>query len=313
MRVRDIVALKNYKQSRCDSIAPVTLCVLRVLCGSIILNPRLFRYFILLFTKYGGEKMLSIKSLYKRFGSITAVDGLNLEVNKGETVVLMGPSGCGKSTTIRTINRLIEPDGGSILFGGRNIIELQPDQLKDMRKRIGFVFQHFNLIGRLSAVENVMLGPVMSGMPREIAYDKAVTALTKVGLEQHKDHKPGELSGGQQQRVGIARAIVFEPELMLWDEPTASLDPILVREVLVVMEELAQFTASTMLVVTHELSFALHAADRIVLMDKGQIVEEGLPGKVFVTPQSRIGCQYKELIEYQLHTSADTLAGRRSA
>lgn len=257
--------------------------------------------------------MLRIQNLHKNFGSIAAVNGLNLEVRKGETVVLMGPSGCGKSTTIRTINRLIEPDSGSILFGSQNILELQADPLKDIRKRIGFVFQHFNLIGRLTAVENVMLGPVMGGMSREIAYDKAVTALSKVGLERHVDHKPAELSGGQQQRVGIARAIVLEPELMLWDEPTASLDPILVREVLVVMEELAKGSSSTMLVVTHELSFALHAADRIVLMDKGKIVEEGLPSRVFVTPQSRIGQQYKELIEYQLHTSADTLSGKRSA
>lgn len=257
--------------------------------------------------------MLTIQNLAKRFGSIAAVDGLDLEVKKGETVVLMGPSGCGKSTTIRMINRLIEPDRGSILFGDTNILDLSQDKLKDIRKKIGFVFQHFNLIHRLTAVENVMLGLVMSGMPREQAYDKAVEALTKVGLERHKDHKPEEMSGGQQQRVGIARAIVFEPELMLWDEPTASLDPILVREVLVVMEDLAKFTESTMLVVTHELSFALHVASKIVLMDKGKIVEEGLPGKVFVTPQSRVGQQYKELIEYQLNTSADTLAGRRSA
>lgn len=125
--------------------------------------------------------------------------------------------------------------------------------------------------------------------------------------------KPDELSGGQQQRVGIARALAFEPELMLWDEPTASLDPILVKEVLVVMEELAQKRASTMVVVTHELPFALHVADRIVLMDKGRVVEEGPPSKVFVSPVSHIGQRYKELIEYQMNTSAMTLAGKRIA
>ena len=257
--------------------------------------------------------MLSIQNLYKQFGSLVAVNDLSLEVNKGETVVLMGPSGCGKSTTIRTINRLVEPDRGAIHFGGIDITALPPDELRAVRKRIGFVFQHFNLISRLTALENVMLGLVMSGIPHELAREKAQEALRKVGLENHQHHKPGEMSGGQQQRVGIARALAYEPELMLWDEPTASLDPILVREVLVVMEELARYRASTMLVVTHELSFALHVADRIVLMDKGRIVEEGPPAKVFANPESHIGQQYKQLIEYQLHTGAQTLAGKRIA
>jgi len=252
--------------------------------------------------------MLNIQNLYKRFGSLVAVNDLSLHVKQGETVVLMGPSGCGKSTTIRTINRLINPDSGSILFAGTEITSLTAEQLRASRKRIGFVFQQFNLIGRLSAVENVMLGLVMDGMPRELAHDKALKALNMVGLEDRADHKPGEMSGGQQQRVGIARALVVEPELMLWDEPTASLDPILVREVLVIMEELAKYRASTMLVVTHEISFAIHVADRIVLMDKGSIVEEGMPETVFGNPQSHIGRQYKELIEYQQMTNARTLA-----
>lgn len=257
--------------------------------------------------------MLTINQLTKRFGKITAVDNLSLKVGKGEIVVLMGPSGCGKSTLIRTINRLIEADGGQIIFAGNDITTMPTEELRAVRKRIGFVFQHFNLVGRLTAVENVMLGLVMGGIPREIAADKALAALTKVGLESFKDQKPSELSGGQQQRVGIARALAFEPELMLWDEPTASLDPILVREVLVVMEELAKYRASTMLVVTHELPFALHVADRIVLMDKGRIVEQGVPSKVFVTPSSHVGQRYKELIEYQMNTSALSLAGKRTA
>lgn len=257
--------------------------------------------------------MLKINNLYKEFGTLVAVNNISLSVAKGETVVLMGPSGCGKSTTIRTINRLIEPEHGSVVIDGTDILELNADKLREMRKRIGFVFQHFNLIGRLSAIDNVMLGLVMGGMEREAARTKATEALRKVGLDNHMEHKPGELSGGQQQRVGIARALAFEPELMLWDEPTASLDPILVREVLVVMEELAKYRASTMIVVTHELPFALHVADRIVLMDKGNIVEEGSPSRVFVNPISRIGQQYKELIEYQMSTSAQTLAGRKIA
>ena len=251
--------------------------------------------------------MLNIQNLYKQFGSLVAVKDFSLHVKRGETVVLMGPSGCGKSTTIRTINRLINADSGSIMFAGTEITSLSDEQLRATRKRIGFVFQQFNLISRLSAVENVMLGLVMDGMPRELARDKAVQALHKVGLEDRADHKPSEMSGGQQQRVGIARALAFEPELMLWDEPTASLDPILVREVLVIMEELAKYRASTMLVVTHEISFAIHVADRIVLMDKGSIVEEGMPEAVFGNPQSHIGRQYKELIEYQQSTNARTL------
>ena len=257
--------------------------------------------------------MLNIKNLYKQFGSLVAVDNLNLSVAQGETVVIMGPSGCGKSTTIRTINRLIEPDYGSIVIDGTDITRLNEEELRNMRKRIGYVFQHFNLISRLSAIENTMLGLVMDGHSKDEAYDKAMAALSKVGLEHLKDHKPNQLSGGQQQRVGIARALAFEPELMLWDEPTASLDPMLVREVLVVMEELAKYRAATMLVVTHEIAFALHVADRIVLMEKGTIVEAGVPSQVFVNPASNVGRQYKELIEYQLSTSARTLAGKRIA
>lgn len=257
--------------------------------------------------------MLEIKNLYKRFGTLTAVNNLSLSAKKGETLVIMGPSGCGKSTTIRTINRLVEPDSGSILFGGTSITELSPQALRSIRKRIGFVFQQFNLIGRLTAVENVMLGLVMSGVSEEEAYARALSSLEKVGLEGHREHKPAEMSGGQQQRVGIARALAFEPELMLWDEPTASLDPILVREVLVVMEELAKYRASTMMVVTHEISFALHVADRIVLMDKGQIVEEGKPSQVFTSPSSQVGQQYKELIEYQLASNTQMLRGKNIA
>ena len=257
--------------------------------------------------------MLKIQNLYKEFGKIIAVNSIDLSVAKGETVVLMGPSGCGKSTTIRSINRLIKPERGAVLFEGSDILRMDEAGLRSVRKRIGFVFQHFNLISRLTALDNVMFGLVMGGMDKEEARLKAEEALRKVGLDSHMDHKPDELSGGQQQRVGIARALAFEPELMLWDEPTASLDPILVREVLVVMEDLAKYQAGTMIVVTHELPFALHVADRIVLMDRGNIVEEGNPATVFANPSSAIGQQYKELIEYQMNTSAQTLAGRRVA
>ena len=253
--------------------------------------------------------MLSIRDVTKRFGSLVAVDGVSLHVRAGETVVVMGPSGCGKSTTVRMVNRLIEPDSGTVILNGIDITRLKENELRKMRKQIGFVFQHFNLIQRLTAVENVMLGLVMDGMPQQEARDKAMAALDKVGLTPVHDHRPAELSGGQQQRVGIARAIVAEPPLMLWDEPTASLDPIIVREVLVIMEELSRHQKSAMLIVTHELAFALHAADRIVLMETGKIVEEGAPGSVFTNPASAVGQKYKELLEYQTSTMGKSLNG----
>ena len=239
----------------------------------------------------------------KDFGDIRAVDHLALHADKGETVVIMGPSGCGKSTTIRMINRLVEPDFGTVFFDGIDITGLHKNELLAMRKRIGYVFQHFNLIARLTALENVMLGLVMGRVSYDEAKKRAVAILEKVGLGRYMDYKPSELSGGQQQRVAIARALAFEPELILWDEPTASLDPILVREVLVIMEELAKYRASTMLVVTHELSFALKVADRILLMNKGKIVESGKPIEIFTNPQSTIGKTYKDLIDYQMNTN----------
>ena len=216
--------------------------------------------------------------------------------------MIMGPSGCGKSTTIRMINRLVEPDFGTVFFDGIDITGLHKNELLAMRKRIGYVFQHFNLIARLTALENVMLGLVMGRVSYDEAKKRAVAILEKVGLGRYMNYKPRELSGGQQQRVAIARALAFEPELILWDEPTASLDPILVREVLVIMEELAKYRASTMLVVTHELSFALKVADRILLMNKGKIVESGKPIEIFANPQSTIGKTYKDLIDYQMNT-----------
>lgn len=247
--------------------------------------------------------MLKVQDLKKSFGDIKAVNGLTFEAKKGETIVLMGPSGCGKSTTIRMINRLIEPDSGSIWFDGVEIDQLTPTELLAIRKKIGYVFQHFNLVMRLTTIENVMLGLVMAKVNKEMAREKAQTALMRVGLEKYLEYKPYELSGGQQQRVAIARALAFEPELMLWDEPTASLDPILVQEVLSIMEELAKHRQSTMIVVTHELAFALNVADKIILMDKGKIVETGDGNKIFLNPTSTIGKRYKELIEYQIQAS----------
>lgn len=240
--------------------------------------------------------MLRLVNLTKRYGQTLALDGFNLEVSPGERVVIMGPSGCGKSTAIRCINRLTEPDEGEIYFQGRSVLAMRHYELLSMRKKIGFVFQHFNLIHRLSVLDNVMFGLIMTGMDRRKAKEQAIGALAKVGLVEGLDKRPGELSGGQQQRVGIARALALDPVLMLWDEPTASLDPILVCEVLDVMEELVKTTQMTMVIVTHEVAFARRAADRVVLMDKGKVVEEGSPEQVFTNPASEVGRKYQRLL-----------------
>lgn len=240
--------------------------------------------------------MLVIKELHKSYGKQVALNGFNLSVKRGETVVIMGPSGCGKSTAIRCINRLTEPDEGEIFLDDQAVLELKDAELRNFRRKVGFVFQQFNLIGRLTVFENVMFHLVLAGIPQTIAEQRAQQALTRVGMIRYKDKKPANLSGGEQQRVGIARALASSPELMLWDEPTASLDPILVGEVLEVMEELVKTTQTTMIIVTHEVSFALKVADRIVLMDQGQIVEVGSPKTVFANPQSEVGMKYKKLI-----------------
>ncbi len=244
----------------------------------------------------GVNAMLQVYDLKKNYGKTVALDGVSLNVSQGEILVIMGPSGCGKSTLIRCINRLTEPDSGEIFFEDRPIMDMTHGQLLEFRRRVGFVFQHFNLIKRLDVKANVMLGPVLGGLPKAEAEITALAALEKVGLEAYGDSRPEELSGGQQQRVGIARALALNPEIVLLDEPTASLDPILVGEVLDVMEDLVRSTKATMVIVTHEVAFALRVADRIILMDHGKIVEEGIPTEVFAQPKSEIGQKYKRLL-----------------
>lgn len=248
---------------------------------------------------------LEIKGLKKYYGDFAAVRGVDLEVAKGEVVVIMGPSGCGKSTVIRSINRLVEPTSGEIIFDGIPIHELKREELVPLRRRIGFVFQNFNLIERLTALENVMLGLVYAGINKKTARRLAEEALDKVGLASASQKLPREMSGGQQQRVGIARALALQPELMLWDEPTASLDPILVREVLDVMEDLAKTTGTTMVIVTHEVPFALRVAHRIVLMAEGQVIESGTPADIFKAPVTGVGRKYLEIISSQYEDVAE--------
>lgn len=242
---------------------------------------------------------MEVKGLKKRYGRTVALNGVDLKVEEGRIAVIMGPSGCGKSTLIRCINRLVEADEGEILVGGQDVRRMNQADLLRLRRRVGFVFQHFNLVERLTVLENVILGLVLGGMKRSEAEERGAEALRRVGLARHLYRYPHQLSGGEQQRVGIARALAQQPELMLWDEPTASLDPIMVREVLDVMQELTATSHPTMLIVTHEVPFALRAADRLVLLEGGRVVEEGPPSLLMTRPRSELGRRYRDL--WQAH------------
>lgn len=224
--------------------------------------------------------LLEIRALRKSFGTTEVLKGIDLSVAKGELVFVIGPSGSGKSTMLRCCNRLEEPTSGEIWFEGRNILAPATD-LNAMRRRIGMVFQSFNLYPHLNARDNVALALIhVLKRPRELAHAQAIEALRKVGLAERGDAKPGELSGGQQQRVAIARALALEPAIVLFDEPTSALDPELVGSVLAVLREL-RTTGMTMMVVSHEMGFARGAADRVVFMESGAILEQGPPELIF--------------------------------
>ncbi|AGB42302.1 ABC-type polar amino acid transport system, ATPase component [Halobacteroides halobius DSM 5150] len=242
--------------------------------------------------------MLEVKNLIKSYGNEKVLRGVDFSVKKGQTVAIMGPSGCGKSTTIRCLNLLTEPDSGKVIFRGTNLLELSSSELLKLRQEIGFVFQNFNLIERLTVQENVMLPLIKLDFTLEQRVKYARAALEKVRLADQASSYPKQLSGGQKQRVGIARALVIEPSLMLLDEPTASLDPILVKEVLEVIEDATYSQKRAVVLVTHEVSFALKVADIILLLDNGQVVEIGSSESIFTNPQSEVGKKYKELLEY---------------
>ncbi|NOY11185.1 MAG: amino acid ABC transporter ATP-binding protein [Archaeoglobi archaeon] len=228
--------------------------------------------------------MLRVENLHKKFGDLHVLKGVNLEVEKGEVVVIIGPSGSGKSTLLRCINRLEEPTSGRIFLDDEEITSDRVD-INRIRQRIGMVFQQFNLFPHLTAIENVTLAPVkVKGMDREEAYRIGMRLLEKVGLKDKANYYPHQLSGGQQQRVAIARALAMNPEVMLFDEVTSALDPELVKEVLEVMRGLAR-EGMTMLVVTHEMGFAREVGDRVIFMDHGVIVEEGTPEEIFSNPR----------------------------
>ena len=228
--------------------------------------------------------MIRVEGLYKRFGPLEVLRGVNLQVEAGEVVCVIGPSGSGKSTLLRCINRLEEPTSGSITIAGEPLPRGGRD-LDRVRAELGMVFQRFHLFPHLTARENVMSGPAtVQRKPRGEAQAQAEALLAKVGLVDKSQAYSAQLSGGQQQRVAIARALAMQPKAMLFDEPTSALDPELVGEVLAVMKDLAR-EGMTMLVVTHEMGFAREVADRVVFMDGGVIVEEGLPAAVFGNPR----------------------------
>jgi polar amino acid transport system ATP-binding protein len=226
---------------------------------------------------------LEMRNISKNFGSNVVLRDINLSVRKGHTVCIIGPSGSGKSTLLRCINRLEEPTTGQIIINGKDVVKDSPDLL---RRHIGMVFQHFNLFPHKTVAENIVL-PLrnVQKLAKKDALEIALARLEDVGLRQKADFRPNHLSGGQQQRVAIARALSMKPEIMLFDEATSALDPELVKEVLDLMAGLSD-AGMTMVVVTHEMGFAREAADHVVFMDRGKIVEEGTPEQIFDNPQS---------------------------
>ncbi|MDR3599491.1 MAG: amino acid ABC transporter ATP-binding protein [Desulfosporosinus sp.] len=229
--------------------------------------------------------MLEIENLSKFFGDLEVLRDVNISVSKGEVVVIIGPSGSGKSTLLRCINLLEHPTGGEILYQDENITKLGK-KVTNYRKRVGMVFQRFNLFPLKTVLENVMYAPMkLNKLPKKEAKDQAMQLLHKVGLENKAEAYPAALSGGQQQRVAIARALAMQPEMLLFDEPTSALDPELVGDVLEVMKQLAS-EGMTMVVVTHEMGFAKEVADRVIFMDGGYIVEADTPATIFTTPKN---------------------------
>lgn len=227
-----------------------------------------------------SEAIISIKDLHKYFGDNEVLKGIDLDISKGEVVVIIGPSGSGKSTFLRTMNLLEVPTKGTVTFEGVDITDKSNDIFK-MREKMGMVFQQFNLFPNMTVLENITLSPIKTkGIPKEEAEKKAYALLEKVGLKDKATAYPASLSGGQQQRIAIARGLAMDPDVLLFDEPTSALDPEMVGEVLGVMQDLAK-SGMTMVIVTHEMGFAREVADRVIFMDGGYIVEDGTPKEIF--------------------------------
>ena len=231
--------------------------------------------------------LIKIEQLKKHYkgGEIKALDGLDLEISKGEVVVIIGPSGSGKSTFLRSMNLLELPTSGTITFEGVDITDPKTD-INKHRQKMGMVFQHFNLFPNMNILRNMTIAPMkLLKVSKEDAEAKAKALLEKVGLGDRTESYPSQLSGGQKQRVAIVRALCMEPQVMLFDEPTSALDPEMVGEVLDVMKDLAK-QGMTMVCVTHEMGFAKEVATRVIFMDEGKIIEEGTPAEIFENPKS---------------------------
>lgn len=233
--------------------------------------------------------MLKIINLHKTFGDLEVLKGITTEIHTGEVVAVIGPSGSGKSTFLRCLNLLEEPTKGEVIFKDQNLTTKDDKNfdVNKVREHIGMVFQHFNLFPHKTVLENVTLAPIkVKGMSKEEAEKKAIQLLKKVGLEDKKDVYPNKLSGGQKQRVAIARALAMDPEVMLFDEPTSALDPEMVKEVLLVIKDLAE-SGMTTVIVTHEMGFAKEIASRVMFIDQGIVLEEGTPDQVFNHPKNQ--------------------------
>ena len=243
------------------------------------------------------DSMIQVKDLKKHYnmGAIKALDGVTVDINKGDVMAVIGPSGSGKSTFLRSLNLLEGPTGGSIVFKGMDITQkkhrnadgkMEKLNIDTLRQKMGMVFQHFNLFPHMTILENMTLAPIkVKGMAREAAEAKALELLDRVGLKDRAGAYPIQLSGGQKQRVAIVRALAMEPEVMLFDEPTSALDPEMVGEVLDVMKELAH-DGMTMVVVTHEMGFAREVGNRVLFMADGKLMEQGSPRDIFENPLS---------------------------
>lgn len=228
--------------------------------------------------------MIKVVDLHKSYGDLKVLKGINDYINKGEVVVIIGPSGSGKSTYLRCINQMEETTSGQILVNDVDITDPKVD-INEIRQQVGMVFQHFNLFPHMTVLDNITLAPMkIKKMSREDAERLAYSLLEKVGLREKANEYPGKLSGGQKQRIAIARALAMKPEVMLFDEPTSALDPEMVNEVLDVIKELAD-EGMTMMIVTHEMGFAKEVGTRLLFMDQGKIIEEGVPRDVFESPK----------------------------
>ncbi len=232
------------------------------------------------------DTIISVRELKKHYdGGVHALDGVDMDVERGEVVVIIGPSGSGKSTLLRSLNLLEQPTSGQILVGGVDLMDKKTN-INLHRQKMGMVFQHFNLFPHMTVLKNMTLAPrKLLGKTRAQAEERAMQLLHTVGLADRAEAYPSQLSGGQKQRIAIVRALCMEPEVMLFDEPTSALDPEMVGEVLEVMKDLAR-KGMTMLVVTHEMGFAREVATRVIFMDGGVIVEEGTPSEIFDAPKS---------------------------